>query len=93
MARRKAPPRRELADGIPAEVAERLHPIWRDADALAAHPVLGRYVDPAAAARAEMGGRMYHHVVRRWACDNGYAHPTYPVCVDWTRLRADLEPA
>lgn len=89
MARRKQPTI-AAPGGMPAELSQPLHPVWRDADALAAHPTLGRYLNPAATARAEMGGSMYHHIVGRWARDHGYAHPLYPAMTDWHRLRADL---
>ncbi|MGE9806916.1 hypothetical protein [Janibacter sp. G1551] len=67
---------------VPHEFRDQLAPIWRDIDALRAHPVLSQYVDEGTASRLAMGGRVYHHIPGAWAEANGYGR-------DWHALRAD----
>lgn len=71
---------------VPIEFLDQLHPIWRDLDALQAHPVLSEYVDTATASRMKMGGRIYHHVLDAWATANGYTSASG--LADWHELRA-----
>lgn len=75
---------------IPAEVAAPLDPLWRDEQALTAHPVFGDLVDRAVTERLRHGARVYHPVVHRWALDAGFESDKYPRTVDWHRLRAAL---
>lgn len=72
--------------GIPPEVADQLHPLWRDPKALAAHPVFGRYVNDRVLERLRMRGRAYHQIVERWAVDAGYESDVYPRSADWNKL-------
>ena len=69
-ARGRAPAPRST--NVPVEFRDQLHPIWRDLDALQAHPVLSEYIDQAVVSRLRMRGRVYHHVLDAWAQANGY---------------------
>lgn len=77
---------------LPPEVADPLHPMWRDAPALQVHPVFGPHVDSRVLERLRMGGRVYHHVVSCWALANGFESERYPRTVDWRALRAVAGP-
>ena len=83
--RRTAAP---AVQGVPAELGDQLHPVWRDADALAAHPVLGQYVDDGDRARLAMGARIYHTLGRRVALAYGFESQKHPGDVDWRAVRA-----
>lgn len=73
MARRRIAPTLPPETGVvPVEFRDQLHPIWRDLELLCLHPVLCDYIDEAMASRLRMGGRVYHHVLDRWAAANGY---------------------
>lgn len=72
MARRKTPEQTPGPTDAPPELRDQLHPIWRDLDALQAHPVLSEYIDQAVVSRLRMRGRVYHHVLDSWARANGY---------------------
>lgn len=87
MARKRTPPP-TTAGAVPAEARDQLHPIWRDVDALRAHPVFGRFVDRRTEERLLMGGRVYHHVVGRWAVAADFESDLYPSMVDWRRFNA-----
>ncbi len=76
------------AAGVPPEVGDQLHPLWRDAAALVSHPVFGVYVDRAVLERIGAGGRAYGTVVSRWAVASGFESDRYPRTVDWHALRA-----
>ncbi|GGB19517.1 hypothetical protein GCM10011492_06700 [Flexivirga endophytica] len=75
---------------IPPELLDQLHPIWRDADALLAHPDFAPYVDQTVISRLQMtqgGYRQYHHVAGRWLVANGFENPKHPGFADWRRFR------
>ena len=78
----------EAVKGVPPELADQLHPLWSDIDALAAHPVLGRYVTTEARQSFHAGRRLFHHVAGRWAVDQGLTTSRWGgVHVDWRALR------
>ena len=71
--------------GIPDELLSRLHPIWKDPDAV--REMFGRYVNA-----ADLSGLRRHNLHGRvlsvWAVRNGYESEQYPSSPDWHRLRA-----
>lgn len=83
----------EAVEGVPAELADPLAPIWSDPEALAAHPALGRYVDAGMWQRLAIGGRVFHTVAARWARDHGLTTGRWGgEAVDWRRFREAVEP-
>ena len=93
MAKRRSAPSSRPSGDFPPELATRVHPIWRDIDALLEHPELGRYVDDHVVRRIRMGSRPHQTVRDRWALDHGYESSKNPGFVDEHRLRADMETA
>jgi hypothetical protein len=85
VARRRKPEPPAPDGSIPDELLSRLHPIWKDPDAVrAAFP---EYVRPGDFAPLSFP-RLYAILLNRWAIANGFVSEQYPHSPDWHRLRA-----
>ena len=85
MARRRKPEPPAPDGSIPDELLSRLHPVWKDPDAVrAAFP---GYVRPGDFAPLSFR-RLYATLLNRWAIANGYESEEYPGHMDLRRLRA-----
>jgi hypothetical protein len=71
--------------GIPDPLLSRLHPIWKDPDAV--RKVFAEYVRPSDFGPLRFR-RLYQTLLIRWAIANGFESEQYPGSPDWHRLRA-----
>lgn len=85
VARRRKPEPPAPDGSIPDELLSRLHPIWKDLDAV--RKVFGEYLT-----EADLSGLRRHDLCNRvlavWAVRNGFESEQYPGSPDWHRLRA-----